>query len=223
MGIGACLLKVGDLRSAQAAFERTLTLDPDNADAHLGLAIIKLNNSDVQQVRAGDAAFPFMRTRAFHLSQPFELLKHPPPYHPTLVQGLADGLKLLTRAFDLDPGHVGVISLLAHFHLLKGENDKVCCAELVQPTFMLLHATPTIPLNISHNNRCCNLTSSLLEMTIAPPPPFLHRLCSWARRLSRPATLPPAQNPSEPSATALSGGPSMRWGPRGRPLPVTRW
>ena len=50
VGIGACQLKLGDMKAAQAAFERALALDPDNAEAHLGLAIIKLNNPDVQQV-----------------------------------------------------------------------------------------------------------------------------------------------------------------------------
>lgn len=51
VGIAACQLKLGDIVSAQAAFERTLVLDPANADAHLGLAIIKFNSPNAQQVR----------------------------------------------------------------------------------------------------------------------------------------------------------------------------
>lgn len=51
VGIAACQLKLGNISAAQAAFERTLVLDPTNADAHLGLAIIKLNSSNLQQVR----------------------------------------------------------------------------------------------------------------------------------------------------------------------------
>ncbi|KAL6746592.1 Paf1 complex component [Haematococcus lacustris] len=37
-----------------------------------------------------------------------------------LQQGLADGLKLLVRAYELDPTHLGVVLLLAHYCLLRG-------------------------------------------------------------------------------------------------------
>ena len=50
LGIAACQLKLGDLTSAQAAFERVMVLDPGSADAHLGLAVIRLNSANVQQV-----------------------------------------------------------------------------------------------------------------------------------------------------------------------------
>lgn len=58
------------------------------------------------------------------------LLEAPPP---TLIcvfllhelQGLADGLHLLTRAYVLDPANVGVLVMLAHCCLIKGEHDKV--------------------------------------------------------------------------------------------------
>ncbi len=88
VGIGACSLKLGDMAAAQAAFERVLQLDPGNADAHLGLAVIKFNSG------------------------------------ATVQQGLADGLKLLMRAHELEPGHVGVLNLLAHLCLLRGDSDK---------------------------------------------------------------------------------------------------
>ncbi|MEW5301852.1 MAG: hypothetical protein WDW36_004683 [Sanguina aurantia] len=40
-------------------------------------------------------------------------------------QGLADGLKLLSRAYQLQPNHVGALSLLAHYSLLKGAYTSV--------------------------------------------------------------------------------------------------
>ncbi len=37
-----------------------------------------------------------------------------------LSQGLADGLPLLMRAYECDPGHAGVLVLMAHVLLLRG-------------------------------------------------------------------------------------------------------
>ena len=37
---------------------------------------------------------------------------------------MADGIKLLTRAHELDPGHVGALNLLGHFNLLRGDYEK---------------------------------------------------------------------------------------------------
>jgi RNA polymerase-associated protein CTR9 len=89
LGIGACLLKIGDVEGAKAAFNRVITLDPSCPDAHLGLAVIKFANSNLQQ-------------------------------------GLADGMKLLLRAYELDPTHAGTLSLLAHYSLLRGDYDRSC-------------------------------------------------------------------------------------------------
>ena len=50
------------------------------------------------------------------------LLLPPPPYH---AQGLADGLKLLVRAYELDPQHVGTLNMLAHYCLLRADYEKV--------------------------------------------------------------------------------------------------
>jgi RNA polymerase-associated protein CTR9 len=50
LGIAACMFKLGDLSGATAAYERVLALDPDCATAHLGLAIIKFNSINLQQV-----------------------------------------------------------------------------------------------------------------------------------------------------------------------------
>ncbi len=36
-----------------------------------------------------------------------------------MLQGLADGLALLTRAFAADPSHSGVLTALSHFSLLR--------------------------------------------------------------------------------------------------------
>lgn len=89
LGIGACLLKIGDVEGARAAFDRVIALDPSCPDAHLGLAFIKFASSNLQQ-------------------------------------GLADGMKLLLRAYELDPKHAGTLSLLAHYSLLRGDYDKAC-------------------------------------------------------------------------------------------------
>jgi hypothetical protein len=50
LGIAACMFKLGDLAGATAAYERVLALDPECATAHLGLAIIKFNSINLQQV-----------------------------------------------------------------------------------------------------------------------------------------------------------------------------
>ncbi len=41
------------------------------------------------------------------------------------MQGMADGLKLLVRAYELDPHHVGVLNTLSHYCLLRAEYEKV--------------------------------------------------------------------------------------------------
>ena len=50
LGIAACHHKLGSTTTAGQAYERVLELDPGNADAMLGLASIKFNSSNVQQV-----------------------------------------------------------------------------------------------------------------------------------------------------------------------------
>eukprot|EP00798_Chlamydomonas_sp_ICE-L_P008150 gene8150-1403_t len=89
LGIAVCCFRMGKMTSAQAAYERVLQLDPECADALLGLAAIKFNSQ------------------------------------PNVQQGMADGLALLTRAYEINPTHVGTLNLLAHYCLLKGQYDKV--------------------------------------------------------------------------------------------------
>ncbi|KAG2487876.1 hypothetical protein HYH03_013459 [Edaphochlamys debaryana] len=87
LGIAACAFKLGDLATARAAYKRVLQLDPDCADAYLGLALLAASDANVQQ-------------------------------------GLADCLRNLLTAYQLDPGHVGVLAHLAHYCLLQGEAAK---------------------------------------------------------------------------------------------------
>lgn len=49
LGIAACHFRLGDVAGATAAFERVLAMDPNNPDALTGLAVIRLNSSNVQQ------------------------------------------------------------------------------------------------------------------------------------------------------------------------------
>ena len=51
LGIAACFFKAGASDKAQMTYERVLELDPDNSDALLGLATVKLASSNVQQVK----------------------------------------------------------------------------------------------------------------------------------------------------------------------------
>lgn len=55
LGIAACRYRLGDPAGATAAYERVLDLDPTSADAMVGLATIKFNAQDVQQVRCWKA------------------------------------------------------------------------------------------------------------------------------------------------------------------------
>lgn len=52
LGIGACALKLGDLHTARGAYTRAFELDPNCADALLGLGLVNFSSSNVQQVRA---------------------------------------------------------------------------------------------------------------------------------------------------------------------------
>jgi hypothetical protein len=40
------------------------------------------------------------------------------------MQGMADGLALLIRAYELDPTNVATLNMLAHYCLLRGQYDK---------------------------------------------------------------------------------------------------
>lgn len=51
LGIAACYYRSGKLEAATAAYNRVLELDAGNADALLGLAVIKFGSSDAQEVR----------------------------------------------------------------------------------------------------------------------------------------------------------------------------
>jgi Flp pilus assembly protein TadD len=50
LGIAACHFHMGQLAAAGAAFERVLALDAHNPEALMGLAVIRLSGSNVQQV-----------------------------------------------------------------------------------------------------------------------------------------------------------------------------
>jgi tetratricopeptide (TPR) repeat protein len=51
LGIAACYYRAGKLDAATAAYNRVLQLDGNNADALLGLAVIKFGSSNAQEVR----------------------------------------------------------------------------------------------------------------------------------------------------------------------------
>ncbi len=51
LGIAACQFHLGEMGASAQAFERVLALDPHNANALMGLAVIKFRSSNVQQVR----------------------------------------------------------------------------------------------------------------------------------------------------------------------------
>ncbi|KAG2448186.1 hypothetical protein HYH02_006771 [Chlamydomonas schloesseri] len=87
LGIAAASFKLGDLVTARAAYKRVLALDPDCADAYLGLAVLAASDANVQQ-------------------------------------GLADCLRHLLTAYQLQPGHVGVLTHLAHYCLLMGQPER---------------------------------------------------------------------------------------------------
>eukprot|EP00198_Chlamydomonas_reinhardtii_P002531 XP_001691867.1 Paf1 complex component [Chlamydomonas reinhardtii] len=87
LGIAAASFKLGDLATAKAAYKRVLALDPDCADAYLGLALLAASDANVQQ-------------------------------------GLADCLRHLLTAYQLQPGHVGVLTHLAHYCLLMGQPER---------------------------------------------------------------------------------------------------
>mmetsp|Transcript_8317 Transcript_8317/g.30707 ORF Transcript_8317/g.30707 Transcript_8317/m.30707 type:complete len:1087 (-) Transcript_8317:39-3299(-) len=49
LGIGLCFHRLGNDVKAKVAFERTLQLDPSNVDAHVGVAVIQLNDATSQE------------------------------------------------------------------------------------------------------------------------------------------------------------------------------
>lgn len=50
LGIAACYYRAGKLEAATTAYNRVLELDAGNADALLGLAIVKFGSNNVQEV-----------------------------------------------------------------------------------------------------------------------------------------------------------------------------
>jgi hypothetical protein len=55
LGIAACAFKLGDLATSRAAYQRVLALDPDCADAYLGLAVLAASDANVQQASGREA------------------------------------------------------------------------------------------------------------------------------------------------------------------------
>jgi len=53
LGMAQCFYKLGKLDRARQAFERTLQLQPDNVSALIGVALLDLNNGDVDSIRNG--------------------------------------------------------------------------------------------------------------------------------------------------------------------------
>lgn len=45
--------------------------------------------------------------------------------HMLMCRKMVVGLELLCQAYNSDPGHPGVINLLAHYCLLQGDYEKV--------------------------------------------------------------------------------------------------
>uniref|UniRef100_H2YEL2 Uncharacterized protein n=1 Tax=Ciona savignyi TaxID=51511 RepID=H2YEL2_CIOSA len=53
LGMGHCFYKLNKLERARQAFERTLELDPTSVGALVGIALLDLNNKDVESIRNG--------------------------------------------------------------------------------------------------------------------------------------------------------------------------
>lgn len=53
LGMAHCFYKLGKLDRARQAFNRTLELQPDNVGALVGIALLDLNNGDVDSIRNG--------------------------------------------------------------------------------------------------------------------------------------------------------------------------
>jgi RNA polymerase-associated protein CTR9 len=117
LGIGACQLKLGDFPAARAAFTRALDLDPDNPDALLGLALVELNaesavppgllHDDDSEDEDGDPS----------LTAEEKLADAQRAYSLAIERGL----KLLERAFNVDPHNPAVNIALSQHFLFAGD------------------------------------------------------------------------------------------------------
>jgi RNA polymerase-associated protein CTR9 len=120
LGIGACQLRLGDFTAARAAFTRALNLDPDNPDALLGLALVELNaESAVPPGLIHDAADDDDEDEERSAEE--KLLDA----RRTYGEAIDRGLKLLERAFHLDPHNPAVNVALAGHFLYSGDADAV--------------------------------------------------------------------------------------------------
>ena len=96
LGIGACQLRLGQFAQALKAFERALSLEPQNPDALLGAALAELHGaspSSAGDLEAGDGA----SSGAYDA-------------------GIERGLQYLERAFNVDPHNPATrVALAKHF------------------------------------------------------------------------------------------------------------
>jgi len=97
LGIGACQLRLGQFAQALKAFERALSLEPQNPDALLGAALAELHGaspSSAGDLEAGDGASSYDAYDA----------------------GIERGLQYLERAFNVDPHNPATrVALAKHF------------------------------------------------------------------------------------------------------------
>lgn len=119
LGIGACQLKLGNFPAARAAFARALALDQDNPDALLGLALCEINSESAVPASLlhddEDEEDPDERSRDEKLADARE----------NYAESVNRGLKLLERAFMVDPHNPAVNLALAQHFLYVGDSTAV--------------------------------------------------------------------------------------------------
>ncbi|XP_078483653.1 RNA polymerase-associated protein CTR9 homolog isoform X2 [Ciona intestinalis] len=87
LGMAHCFYKLNKLDRARQAFERTLELDPTSVGALVGIALLDLNNKDVESIR--------------------------------------NGIKLLSKGYQIDPSCPMVLNHLANHFFFKKDYEKV--------------------------------------------------------------------------------------------------
>jgi len=91
LGVGLCAYHLGDRRTALAAFERVLALDPANTEALVGAAVLRLEIAEARQKGAASAAETARAAR-----------------------DAATASRMIARAADLKPTYSIALNQLAH-------------------------------------------------------------------------------------------------------------
>lgn len=116
--LGSLLRKQGDQEGALRAYERAAELEPGNLGANFSLAALALGTKDYPKARRH-----YQEVLTHHEDHLDTLLKL------AFLEGIendeAEMLRHLKRARSAHPGAVRPLVMLARYHLLKGESDKV--------------------------------------------------------------------------------------------------